>query len=44
MMLHRIPASEVNVHMGRNVFRVEWNRVTDEVCLTGPADVLGTAG
>ncbi|HOJ80233.1 MAG TPA: hypothetical protein PK767_06340 [Clostridiales bacterium] len=43
-MLHRIPASEVNIHMGQNIFRVEWNRVTDEVCLTGPADVLGTAG
>jgi diaminopimelate epimerase len=40
MMLHRVQASEVDVRMGQNVFRVEWNRRADMVSLTGPADLL----
>jgi diaminopimelate epimerase len=40
MMLHKVLTSEVDVHMGRNVFRVEWNRGADEVSLTGPSDLL----
>jgi len=39
MMLHRVLTGEVNVHMGRNVYRVEWDRGADEVFLTGPADM-----
>jgi len=40
MMLHRILTSKVNVYMGENVFQVEWNRGTDEVTLSGLADLL----
>jgi diaminopimelate epimerase len=40
MMLHRILNDRVNVHMGDNVFEVEWDRRKNEVSLTGPADLL----
>jgi len=40
MMLHRILSDKVNVYMGDNEFLVEWNRGTNNVYLTGPADLL----
>lgn len=40
IMLHRILTDKANVYMGGNKFLVEWNRGTNNVYLTGPADLL----
>ncbi|HHU49934.1 MAG: hypothetical protein ACOYEH_01175 [Caldicoprobacterales bacterium] len=36
IMLQKILTNKANVHMGDNVFQVEWNRCVDDVSLTGP--------
>ncbi|NLX76372.1 MAG: hypothetical protein GXZ01_03200 [Clostridiaceae bacterium] len=40
IMLHKVLAGKVNVCMGNNIFRVEWDRCANNVSLTGPADLL----
>lgn len=40
MRLHKILKDKANVYMADNLFLVEWNRGTNDVYLTGPADLL----
>ncbi|HHV59330.1 MAG TPA: hypothetical protein GXX49_03370 [Clostridiaceae bacterium] len=40
IMLHKILTDKAKVYMGENVFQVEPDRRTNEVYLTGPADLL----
>ena len=40
IMLQKVLQHEANVSMGGNTFSVKWDRGTDNVTLTGPADLV----
>lgn len=40
IMLHKVWNSEANISMGGNDFQVKWDRGTDKVSLSGPADLI----
>ena len=40
MMIHKVFFNKADIHMGDNVFLVEWDRAVNEVLLTGPAELL----
>jgi len=40
-MLQKLHYSNSNVYIAENTFNVDWNIVTDDVKITGPADMIG---
>lgn len=41
IMLHKVLEDRATIIMGNNAFQVEWDRGNSDVCLTGPAELLG---